>query len=94
MVNKTQNLTRYYVSQSCIFSERPYDVPAIQAIVKTNGGKNVRACNQFGWSNQPKVVTWNSDYDTKKKINEALKSELPAFKNTIAVPVIFSKDWK
>lgn len=87
-------MTRYYLHWSCAFSGSPYDVPAIQAIVKVNGGKNVRQANQFGWSNQPKVVTWTSDIDTRKKIDQALKNELPAFQNTIAVPIIFSKDWK
>jgi hypothetical protein len=44
-----------------IYNNGGYKLDLIKAAIKEAGGKNVRQANQFGWSNQPKVVTFSAD---------------------------------
>lgn len=54
---------RYYLLHSAAFDYPPftYHTDMYKEAVKRSGGKNVRTARQFGWSNQPRVVTWAVD---------------------------------
>jgi hypothetical protein len=71
-------MKRYYVYRSSWFDSHPYDIDKIKEAVKQGGGKNIRTANQFGWSNQPKVVTFSlgskDDYVSTETYNKILKS--------------------
>jgi hypothetical protein len=82
-------MKRYYVYWSSWFDNHPYDIDKIKEAVKQGGGKQIRTSNQFGWSNQPKVVCFNLNSDddylsTFKSIRKSLGT------NWI---VISEKDW-
>jgi hypothetical protein len=52
---------RFYIPWSSIFNSPPYyQLDLIRAALKEAGAKNVRACQQFGWSNQPRVATYSA----------------------------------
>ena len=73
---------RYYLK----WSSADY-VDLYKEVIKEAGGKNPRVCCQYGWSNQPKVVTWAGDAEINKAIDEALSGLLPF--DHIILPV----DW-
>ena len=52
---------RYVIDDTSWFIAHPYDKEKISVAVKRGGGKNIRLANNFGWSNQPQVVTFNAD---------------------------------
>jgi hypothetical protein len=82
---------RYYVPWSSWFNinSNPYDIDKIKAAVKKGGGKNIRTCNCYGWSNQPKVVTFTAE---TSEIKENIMGCLKESHNTWAVYVYF-KNW-
>jgi hypothetical protein len=79
---------RYYVDNSSYFDSHPYNKPRIAKIAKAGGGKNVRAANKFGWSNQPQVVTFDAGEVTAKKVGSAVEKAL----GTSHI-IIRKKDW-
>lgn len=83
-------MERYYVHRSSWFDAHRYDTRQISRIVKENGGSNVRTANAYGWSNQPKVVTFSATESmVKNKIQPALEKALKARFGLI----IREKDW-
>lgn len=70
---------RYYVDWSSWFDMNPYDIEKIKKAVKKGGGSNIRLSNNYGWRNQPKVVTFtanNTDiYRIKKQLQDALGTQ-------------------
>jgi len=64
---------RYYVAQSSWFVSHPYNARLIASAVRSSGGSNVRTANQFGWSNQPKVVTFTASSSQLKTIRSAVE---------------------
>ena len=83
---------RYYLHYSSIFDNpnNNYDIDIFKIAIKNNGGKNIRTSNNYGWSNQPKVITFNADNDTLKDIKNEL-NKLPLFE--IWGCIIREKDW-
>ena len=79
---------RYYVSNSSYFDSHPYNRPKIAKAVKDGGGTNVRTSYAFGWSNQPKVVTFDA---TPSRLDRIKKSAQKA----VGTPwiIIHEKDW-
>ena len=71
---------RYYLGYSTIFDDPQniYDTHVLKKVIKNNGGKNIRMSNNYGYSNQPKVVTFNADNSTLINIKNAL-NKLPIF---------------
>ena len=63
---------RYYVAQSSGFSYSKSVTPRIAKVVKAAGGRNVRSSLQFGWSNQPSVVTFDANPGQVKAIEKAV----------------------
>ncbi len=56
-------MIRFYIENSSIFDTPPYyQAKRIMKLVKEGGGKNVRLSNYHGWSNQPKVVTFDAPH--------------------------------
>ena len=88
-------MKRYYVRRSSWFDTHPYEIDKIKEAVKQGGGKQIRTSNCFGWSNQPKVVTFslgsNDDYqstETYLAIYKNLKKSLDT--NWI---IVSEQDW-
>ncbi len=65
---KEEDLQTYYVSNSSYFDTHSYDINRIARTVKKAGGKNIRTENAFDWSNQPKVVVFDSREDMVEDI--------------------------
>ncbi len=63
---------RYYVDNSSWFDNHPYNVNQISKAVKEAGGERVSASNNYGWSNQPKVVTFTATEAKVDKITQAV----------------------
>ncbi len=87
-------MKRYYVSQSSWFDTHPYNVDEIKLAVKNCGGKNVRTSNCFGWSNQPKVVTFGLDSNDDQNA-ETYKNILKTLQKSIGTNwiILSEKDW-
>jgi hypothetical protein len=81
-------MKRYYIAWSSWFDSHPYDIDKIKATVKLGGGKNIRTSNQYGWSNMPKVVTFDCNPDTLINVNKGLKEAL----ETTWIIILF-KEW-
>ena len=83
---------RYYLQYSSVFDNpnNNYDIDLFKIIIKNNGGKNIRISNNYGWNNQPKVITFNADKNTLKKIKIGL-NKLRVFKGWGCI--IREKDW-
>jgi len=81
-------MMRYYIANSSWFDTHPYNRPKIVKAVRAGGGTNVRQSNAFGWSNQPKVVTFDS---TPSKVDRVKKSVQKA----LATPwiIVSDKNW-
>ena len=78
-----------YVQYSSWFNSHKYDSNKMKAVIKEAGGKNIRLSHAYGWSNQPKVVTFN--VTNLKKANE-IQSELRKAFGTSYIH-IDKKDW-
>lgn len=79
---------RYYVTRSHYFDSHPYNTKNIANAVKRGGGTNVRTGKQFGWSNQPQVVTFSADSRKVDSILRAVKQSV----HTMYI-IIREKDW-
>jgi len=67
---------RYHIQNSSYFDSNKYDSNKMKAIVKQEGGKYIRLTNNFGWSNQPKVVCFNVRSEKHStKIEKAIQKE-------------------
>jgi len=88
-------MKRYYVKQSSWFDTNTYDIDKIKEAVKQGGGKKIRTSNQFGWSNQPKVVCFDlgttDDYQSTETYNNILK----CLQKSLDTPwiILSEKDW-
>jgi len=81
-------MKRYYIDNSAWFDSYSYNIPAIKVGIKKGGGKNIRTSLKFGWSNQPKVVTFSAPERNLEKIRKILQAELSA-----PVIIIHTKNW-
>lgn len=79
---------RYYVDNSSYFDSHPYNKTRIAKAVKLGGGKNIRAANKYGWSNQPQVVTFDAGEVTAKKVCGAVEKALGT-----SWIIVRKKDW-
>jgi hypothetical protein len=79
---------RYYVDNSSYFDSHPYKKTLISRAVKIGGGKNVRASNKHGWSNQPQVVTFDAGEVTARKVQKAVSRALKT-----PWIIVREKDW-
>lgn len=70
-----QRPTRYYVKASGGSVHTPTDLLFIKALVKEAGGKNVRTARQFGWINQPDVVTFSGYSEEERNVERKLRDE-------------------
>jgi hypothetical protein len=50
---------RFYIDQGAGMESRPYDTQEIKRFLKVRGAKNIREARKYGWSNMPKVVTFD-----------------------------------
>ena len=83
-MNKT--MQRYYVAYTSYFCSNPYDTDKIKHVLKEIGAKNIRTSYNFGWNNQPKVVSFSTD--NPKKAERALNV---TFETDWII--IYEKDW-
>ena len=79
---------RYYVKNSSYFDSHPYPRAKIANAVKRGGGTNVRESNYKGWSNQPKVVTFDATPSNLKTIDKAVQKAIGT-----SWIIISKKDW-
>lgn len=79
---------RYYVDNSSYFDSHPYNRSKIAKAIKRGGGANVREACLYGWSNQPKVVTFSAT-------PSALKGVQASVEQVVGTPwiIIRVKDW-
>ncbi len=92
--------TRFYLKYSATF-DYPlfvYHTNLYKKTIKEAGGKNVRTSYQFGWSNQPKVVTWTGTAEINQAIDKALSACSPFASRFVGdgllpCPIIHDKDW-
>jgi len=82
---------RFYLHHSSIFDnpDNIYDINLFKKVIKNNGGKNIRTSNNYGWSNQPKIISFNANIGTLKDIENGL-NKLPVFDTWGCI--IFHKD--
>jgi hypothetical protein len=85
-----ENESAYYIRQSSQFDggRIKYDTTKISNAVKQAGGRRIRLGNTYGWSNQPKVVIFNTTYDKLDDINKKVSDAIGA--NNV---IIEHKDW-
>ena len=82
-------MQRYYIPQTSWFDSHIYDTDKIKAVLRESGAKNIRTCYQWGWNNQPRVVSFSlNDPEYRHMIDAALCA---AF-NTDWIHV-YKKDW-
>ena len=79
---------RYYVDNSSYFDSHPYNTRQIGDAVKASGGQNIRTSHNYGWRNQPKVVTFNASPTQLKKIQALVEKAV----GTQWI-IIREKDW-
>ena len=83
-------MKRYYIAYSSIFGgSLSYSTRTIARAVKETGGKNVRTARQYGWSNQPNVVTFSADAGAIHSIGEHVTKTIGS-----RWPVQISQLWK
>lgn len=82
---------RKYIAQSHVHDYCVYNATLYAAQLRAMGVKNVRTARLNGWSNQPKVVTFDGDGISETMIKLAFK-RFPEFSKW--PPVIHEKDWK
>lgn len=53
---------RYFVENSYFFDSHKYDIELIKKVLKDfTSVKNVRTAYNYGWNNQPKIVSFSID---------------------------------
>jgi hypothetical protein len=88
--SKSYDPDTYYVEWSAYFNDptNKYDIDKIKEAIKKANGERIRTANQFGWSNQPKVVVFKTDEDNLKNIQKAVQDAI----GTEHI-IISNKDW-
>ncbi len=81
-------MKRFYVAWSSWFDTHEYNNEKIAEAVKESGGVRVMSAHAFGWSNQPKVVTFSANNDDLSAIKEAVGEAT----NTVWI-IIQEKNW-
>lgn len=79
---------RSYLAHSSIFDSTTYRGDEYERVLRSGGVPNVRQSLYNGWSNQPKVVTFPTEYAERAK---AILSNLPEFRRGMIMHV---KDWR
>ncbi len=79
---------RYYVKNSSYFDGHSYNRPKIARAVKRGGGTNVRTSYAYGWSNQPRVVTFTATPSRLDRIDKSVQKAV----GTQWI-IIREKDW-
>lgn len=74
--NPMKNPARYYVDWSSWFDSHPYDTVKIKKAIKRADGFNIRESYNYGLSNQPKVVTFDSNRGNVKNIQISIEKAL------------------
>ena len=67
---------RAYVVWSSWFDSHPYDREQISEDLRKTGAKNIRTSHALGWSNQPKVVTFDPGNVSMKTYQERVGEAL------------------
>lgn len=82
---RRQKPTRFYVKPAAGMAW--FDpTPELKQIVRDAGGANVRTARQFGWSNQPEVITFSGYTEAQRAVYDALDDAgYPA--------QVYEKDW-
>lgn len=80
--------SRYYVAHSSWFDTHPYDRAKIKRAIELGGGTNVRESYGYGWSNQPKVLTFDASVSTKMRVKRELEKALRT-----SWIIVRKKDW-
>ena len=85
---------RYCAKHPAGLDGRPYDLPAHLTLLKKLPYVTYpMACNCHGWSNQPKVATFNCDPLRLVDVEQAL-AELPLYQpSETCSPTLRVKDW-
>ena len=86
---------RFYIENSSMFDSRKYDIKAMRQIL-SGYIKNPRESYKGGLNNQPKVLTFEFDYNRFNNDNDAIHfcANLLAMKLFDGkTPFIFLKDW-
>ena len=81
-------MERYYLARSTWFINHKYDLLKIHPTIHGAGGKYLNLAKCFGWSNQPKVVTFRANEEILKNIKKSLQSVLKT-----EWIIIHKKDW-
>ena len=81
-------MKNYYVKYSSWFDTNKYPIDLIKSTIKETGCGNVWVENQFGWSNQPEVVVFESDESEVENISNKIQKVL----GTKWI-IISEKDW-
>ncbi len=79
---------RYYLQWSSWFDTHKYDTLRTISAIRKGGGSYIRESNQFGWSNQPKVVTFRA---TQKELGIIIYN----LEKTLGTNwlLVFEQDW-
>lgn len=81
-------MPRHYISQSSLFDTRPYDIPAMRRALSSLI-RNPHACRAYGWSNQPRVMTFTlRPGATVKQVQDTLRPLLGD-----RGPIVMVQDW-
>jgi len=81
-------MARYYVKRSSWFDAHRYDSTKIKRAISRAGGTNIRQSHAYGWSNQPKVVTFDAAPSAVSKIEKEVGRSL----GTQWI-IVLKKDW-
>jgi hypothetical protein len=76
ILENKDNKNQYYVNWSSWFNAHKYDIEKIKEAAKKAGAERVRTGKQFGWSNQPDVVIFNSEGNNIKNIKNEIQKAL------------------
>lgn len=66
----------FYVANSSYFDSNPYQTNEIARAVRKAGGKNIKAENAYGWTNQPEVVLFDAAEEKVEDIAAAVSRAL------------------
>lgn len=70
--SRFQKPTRYYIAPAGGSVHSTEDIHSIKVLTKLADGKNVRTAQQFGWSNQPQVVTFSGYSNEERNVSRTL----------------------
>lgn len=84
--SRFQKPTRYYIAAGGGSVHSSEDLHTIKELVKLAGGTNPRTAQQFGWSNQPEVVTFSGYSAEERNVSRTLHDHGYMI-------IIHEKDW-